>query len=115
MSDSESPKRTSWNGVAIALGRMVELAREAGAHGRSVGLKLHKNGNLAIDSYDSGPVVEEVHGDGDYERFCTIAAEDVPRLAAALLHAEFEGDLKAVDRLKAFCDAYGIEARITSW
>lgn len=88
MSGNRPPKRTSWNGVAIAPGRMVELAREAGTHGRSVGLKLHKNGNLAIDSYDSGPTVKAVHSDGDYERFCTIAAEDVPRLAAALLDSK---------------------------
>ncbi|QLC25822.1 hypothetical protein HFP57_12860 [Parasphingopyxis algicola] len=112
MSDSTPSKRTSWNGAAIAQGRMVELAREPG---RSVGLTLHDNGDLTIDCCDGGPLVEGMMGDGDYERFCTVEAKDVPRLAAVLLHAEFEGDAQAVDHFKALCDAYGIKARITSW
>lgn len=94
---------------------MVELAKEPGPNRRSVGLKLHDNGNLVIDCCDGGPLVEGMMGDTDYERFCTVEAEDVPRLAAALLHAQFDGDSQAVDSFKAFCDAYDIKARISSF
>ena len=102
-------------GITITPGAMVELAKEPGPHRRSVGLTLHENGNLVIDCCDGGPLVEGMMGDADYERFCTVEAEDVPRLAAALLHALFDGDSQAVDHFKALCDAYGIDARISTF
>lgn len=111
----KKPEPKTRNGVAITPGHAVDLAKEPGPNRRSVGLKLHDNGNIAIDCCDGGPLVEDMMGDGDYERFCTVEAKDVPRLAAALLHAAFEGDAQAVDNFKALCDAYGIDARITSF
>ncbi|MEO1167118.1 MAG: hypothetical protein AAFW97_00245 [Pseudomonadota bacterium] len=108
-------KPETYTGVAITPGHPVELAREPGPHRRAVGLTLHDNGNVTIDCCDGGPLVEDMMGDADYERVCTVEAKHVPRLAAALLHARFAGDPQAVDRLKALCDAYGIKAQITSW
>jgi hypothetical protein len=109
------PAPKNYAGVAITPGHLVDLAKEPGPNRRSVGLKLHDSDNLTIDCCDGGPLVEGMMGDADYERFCTVEAKDVPRLAAALLHAEFEGDAQAVDHFKALCDAYGIKARITSF
>ncbi len=101
--------------VAIVAGETIELAREGGANSRSVGLTLGKDGAVKVDLYDRGPLVEAMKGDSDYERWCSVPAEESGRLATALLHALFAEDAQAVDQFKAFCDAYGIASDFAEW
>lgn len=55
-----------------------------GADRRHLVAYLDDEGRLHIDGHDLGPGTASVSGDGEYEWFRTIAAADLPRLAALL-------------------------------
>ena len=92
-----------------------ELARRDGTEFRSVRLYAEADGSLKMLAQDMGPMVEKTWGDDDYEFWVTIPASGVRHLAQALLREKYTGRLDAVDDLRRFCEANGIENRFDSW
>jgi hypothetical protein len=70
---------------------------------------LDEEGALHIDGQDLGPSTAIISSDGEYEWFRTIAAEDVPRLAAVLGAAPGEGILDLLERKYRGADAHELE------
>lgn len=61
--------------------RTVTLVNESGTNSRRVTATLRSTGELEIAGVDSGPLVEQVFGDSDYEFWFTLASAAVPLLA----------------------------------
>lgn len=78
--------------------RSMELARSDGEERTVITVRIGHKGEIALAGHDLGPRVREVWGD-DYEYGLTIASEDVPSLALALIAEHYSGDLTAVTRL----------------
>ena len=79
--------------------RRVTLRDERdGLDRRHLEAYLDTNGSLHIDGQDLGPGTGTVSGDGEYEWFETIAARDLPRLAALLGALPDEGILELLER-----------------
>jgi hypothetical protein len=93
----------------------VEIARQEGTEFRSVRLTLEDDGAIKMDAQDMGPTVEEIWGDSDYEFWVHIAPAALPKLAFELLREKFAGQLGAVDALRDWCKAQGIEHEFGSW
>ena len=93
----------------------TELARQEGTEFRSVRLTLEEDGAILMDAQDMGPTVEQVWGDSDYEFWVRVAPAAVPTLAFELLREKFAGQLGAVDAIREWCKAHGIEHAIGSW
>jgi hypothetical protein len=94
----------------IVPGKQIELYRHDGPSFRSIRVTLHDNGDVGLDLQDMGPLVEEVFGDADYERWTIVPAREVPRLAVALLIERYAGNAVAVDDFADFCAANGVGA-----
>jgi hypothetical protein len=93
----------------------IELARQEGREFRSIRLAAEPDGSLKMCAQDMGPVVEEWWGDEDYEFWVTIPAASTRLLAQALLREKYIGRFDAVDDLRRFCEANGIDHRFDSW
>ena len=66
--------------------RSVKLQDERFDDGSSLSISatLESDGSLEISGHDLGPVTDSMSGDGEYEFWYTVAAEDVPALVIAL-------------------------------
>lgn len=51
---------------------------------RSSSVRIDETGRLVISAVDSGPLVERIFGDSDYEFWYTVAADKVAVLAARI-------------------------------
>ncbi|MFM7253168.1 MAG: hypothetical protein ACKO27_08915 [Ilumatobacteraceae bacterium] len=60
--------------------RTVTLVNESGPNSRLVTATLQATGQLVISAIDTGPLVEQFHGDSDYEFWFTLAKDAVPAL-----------------------------------
>lgn len=98
--------------------RTIEIARREGSNFRSVRLSIGDDSALTMDAQDIGPDGTGILGadeDNEYEFWVRIAPDAVPRLAFELLHEKFAGQLGAVDALRDWCKAHGIEHEFGSW
>jgi hypothetical protein len=98
--------------------RTVEIARREGESFRSVRLTIGDDGALTMGAQDIGPHGTGILGpdeDNEYEFWVRIAPAAVPQLAFELLHEKFAGQLGAVDALRDWCKARGIEHKFGSW
>lgn len=48
---------------------------------RTASVRLDDTGRLIVSVVDSGPLVERIFGDSDYEFWYTVSADRVPKLA----------------------------------
>jgi hypothetical protein len=94
----------------------ISLARQERPDFRSdVALDLLSDGSIKMDACDSGSSVEKVWNHEDYERWMTIPADAVPKLAFALLKEKFADNLDAVDQFKDFCERCSIRYEWSSY
>lgn len=99
-------------------GRTIEIARREGSDFRSVRLTIGDDRALTMDAQDIGPHGTGILGpdeDNEYEYWVRIAPNAVPKLAFELLREKFAGQLGAVDALRDWCKARGIEHEFGSW
>ena len=80
-----------------------------GADHRHLVAYLDDEGALHIDGQDLGPGTAPVSEDGEYEWFRTIAAADLPRLAALLGAYSGESILAVLSRKYTDRRSYGLE------
>ena len=90
-------------------------ASQGGAISRTIDLYRNADGSIKVEGGDVGKPVEEFFGDSGYEFWTTIKAENVPALCFALLRDKLSGDRRAVETLRDYCKAQGIEAEFGTW
>ena len=95
--------------------QVIEIARQEGTEFRSVHLSLEDDGAIKMDAQDIGPTVTEFWGESDYEFWVRVPPTSLPKLAFELLREKFAGQLGAVDALRSWCEAHGIEHEFDSW
>lgn len=93
----------------------VEIARQEGKNFRSVRLGLAEDGAIKMDTQDIGGATEEFWGEDEYEFWVRVAPAALPKLAFELLREKFAGQPGAVDALRDWCKAHGIEHEFGSW
>jgi hypothetical protein len=93
----------------------IEIARQEGKNFRSVRLSLEDDGAIKMDTQDMGATTTEIWGEDEYEFWVRVAPEALPKLAFELLREKFAGQTGAVDALREWCKAHGIEHEFGSW
>jgi hypothetical protein len=93
----------------------IEIARQEGKNFRSVRLTLGEDGAIKMDTQDMGAATAEFWGEDEYEFWVRIPPAAVPKLVFELLREKFAGQAGAVDALREWCKAHGIEHEFDSW
>lgn len=78
-------------------------------------LKEDADGSLTIAGHDVGEAPRMTFGASDYEHAVTVPADAVRALAFHLLAEKFEGDARAVSKLKDFCEQQAIPCSFWAW
>lgn len=60
------------------------MSSESDRDVRTATVRLDETGRLVVSAVDSGPLVERIFGDSDYEFWYTVAADKVAVLAARI-------------------------------
>lgn len=60
------------------------MSNESDRDVRTASVRLDETGRLVVSAVDSGPLVERIFGDSDYEFWYTVAADKVAVLAARI-------------------------------
>jgi hypothetical protein len=93
----------------------IEIACQDGTEFRSVRLTPRDDGEIKMDAQDMGPTVETIWDDTDYEFRVRIAPVALPKLAFELLRDKFAVQLSAVDALRNWCKARGVDYEFGFW
>ena len=80
----------------------IRLVEERGSTSRFVHARIEANGDLVVGGQDVGKAPQRAFGDGDYEFWVTVAAEDKDRLLLALMEKLYAGRFSAVDEFRDF-------------
>lgn len=89
----------TWSGVfpgGCVSDRRITLVNQGGPDRRRVTASLSADGVLVIAGVDSGPLVEQIFGDDDYEFWYTVDADSLPRFMDRLGVAERDRLLDAL-------------------
>jgi hypothetical protein len=78
-------------------------------------LTLKNDGGIKLDTEDSGEFVTKSWGKDDYEYWVDVPAATVGKLAYELLAEKYEGDGKAVDKFRTWCEQHGVEHKFWTW
>lgn len=92
------------------------LAEFENAEGRTtITLEQHSDGAIRLCYHDAGEAARRIHASEAYEAWVTIPADQLAKLAFALLADKFQGDRSALSQLRAFCETHGVRADSGAW
>lgn len=94
----------------------VELTRSKDSDGEtSICIELLESGGIELHYHDIGPAAARTFGSGEYEAWMRVAADDMGRLAFALLAEKFADMPDALSALRAFCEQRAISFEAGGW
>ena len=102
-------EKTSAGGAAAL------LWRTDGARFGRAEVAATARGGLEITQHDMGGADQAAWGADDNELSLTLAPAAVAALAVVLLRERFGGQAGALEAIRAYCDASGVEATLGAW
>ena len=90
------------------------LPRADGGRYHSVTLAI-EGGGVVLRSHEMGGTLEDAWGLDDEEVTLSVPADQVGRLALALVAELLKGDREAVTRLAEICEAHDVACRVACW
>ncbi len=87
----------------------IEIARQDGTEFRSVRVHARDDGAISLEAQDTGPRVEEIWGNSDYEFWVHVPAASLQKLAFELLREKYMDQWNAVNAFRDWCKTHGIE------